>query len=221
MVVFRQVSFFDSQRHRHWQGHRAGLPNRSTVGKSIAVSPAQGIRTSACGARVQLTWWQNVLSTSAGNQSSSWKKVVERFPSSANSFEHQPFGIGFHQWPHVAGDRFVATAVTKIMVARVGAADRSEQSILRAADFAMRQHDGDAARADRQRSNRRLQLVSAERSIFIELGDRGFNQLPTSFGADDQAGTNLPELDHVGHLHDPVENPQARVRHVVDQAPLR
>ena len=44
---------------------------------------------------------------------------------------------------------------------------------------------------------------------------------PAALGADDEAGADLAQLDHVGHLHHAVENAQAGVRNVVDQAFLR
>ena len=43
------------------------------------------------------------------------------------------------------------------------------------------------------------------------------NELPAPFAPHDQSRANLPKLDHVGHLHDPAQQPQTRVRHVVDQ----
>ena len=48
--------------------------------------------------------------------------------------------------------------------------------------------------------------------------DRRFDQLPAALRAHDQAGADLPQLDHVGHLEHAVEQSQAGVRHVVDGA---
>ena len=107
------------------------------------------------------------------------------------------------------------------MITRVGAGRRGEQAILRAARIAMHQQHGDAPRADRQRGDGPFQFVAADRRVGVEPGDGGFDKLPAPFGADDQAGPNLAELDHVRHLHDAVENSQAGVRDVVDQAFVR
>jgi hypothetical protein len=52
------------------------------------------------------------------------------------------------------------------------------------------------------------------------LSDGVFNQLPAALGAHNDAGTNLTQLDHVGHLNHAVENPQTGVGDVVNHRAL-
>ena len=52
--------------------------------------------------------------------------------------------------------------------------------------------------------------------IAVQLRDRVLDQLAAAFGADDDAGANLAQLDHVGDLDDAVEQAEAGVGDVVN-----
>ena len=146
------------------------------------------------------------------------EEPVEGGDARRDALDEQLFGIGLHQRLHAAGDRFIATAMAKIVMCGMSAGGDMQQVIVGAAEPLMCQQNGATGGPNRQRCDGRLDGGSTECRIRIQRVDRCLDQLATAFSPDHDAGLDLPQLDHVRDLHDAVEDPQAGIRQVIDQA---
>ena len=90
-----------------------------------------------------------------------------------------------------------------------------------AAERFIAQHHANATRTDRQRCNERLHPAAIDRVIAIQPLDSRLHERPTILRPHNQPGANLPQFDHVRHLHHPREDAEAGVRNVVDEAVAR
>jgi len=82
----------------------------------------------------------------------------------------------------------------------------------------MRQQDRAAGRTDGQAGDRVFNTLASQIRIFVQRSDRVFDQLPTSFAADNKRGFDLSKLDHIRCLNHAGKNPQASVGNIVDHA---
>ena len=71
--------------------------------------------------------------------------------------EHELLAVGAHE-------RFEAVALAQAVLVRVGAHDGAFEPVLRAAQLAIAQQHGDAARADRERRDELLHAAAVDAS---------------------------------------------------------
>ncbi len=196
------------------------LPSVSNVAKSIAGSSASD---SSISLRCAVpTWWQKVLSMSSRDQPvSSRKSANVAAPAAMPSCISRSASVCISGL-HAAGHGFVAAAVAQFVAGRCALGPWPPAADCRCGSSS-RSVSSTAALPEPivSEATASFDVFARQRRVGVERCDRGFDQRPAAFGAHDQAGADLAQLDHVGHLHHAVENAQAGVRDVVDQAVWR
>ena len=147
-----------------------------------------------------------------------FQELAKSLDARGDALPHQLFRVGCHQRLHAAADGFVAAALAQLMKIRIGAHGGRQQAVARATLLAVRQQDGTAGRANRQGSDCRLDAAARQRDVAIQCFDGGFDQRPAAFRTQDEGRADLAEFDHVCRLQDAVHQPQAGIRHVVQDA---
>lgn len=111
--------------------------------------------------------------------------------------------------------------MAEIVLGRIAICGRGRESVSGLAQVLIAQDDGDTGRTDRERGDRVFDRFARERRIGVEQLDRIFHQFAATLGADDNAGTNLAQFNHVGDLNDAIQQAKAGVRDVVNHRFIR
>ena len=192
------------------------LPRNSSVVKSRAGSSPSAVEHPLAMARADLMAKRPIDLVAV--PADFGQKGGKRFGAGGDAGLEQPLGVGPHQGTHAIGHGFVLPAAAELVELGVRPGGRGQDSVLGAAQPPIDQQHGATGRADGQTGHGQLDVVARQRQIAVQPIDRRFDQLPAALAADDQAGADLPQLDHVGHGQHSVEDAQAGVREVEDLA---
>ena len=149
---------------------------------------------------------------SAAVQPISAKKLGKRLAGGRDALAHQRLRIGFHQHAGPAAGRVGVIALAKFAMFGRRPQNAAQQPVARPTQRPIAQHNRRAAGADGQRGERRFDVPPRERNVRVQQINGCIHQGTAVFGADDHAGANLPQLDHVGHLDHAVQQAETGVR---------
>ena len=169
------MALFDAHRGRHRQG------NRTRVAKTLECRVIES-RFQAQRFEQQPMMGAADLMTEGfvdvvGRPIHFLKERRESLLRGGHAFAHQRLGIGPHQGFRRDIGRLAMAALAKVAVPRGRVHHAAQQKVSGAAKFPIAKDDRRAARADRQRGEGCLDIMTRKRRIRIKMVDRGLEML--------------------------------------------